>query len=436
MTATQTNPTQTGITVSTAGGITFNHAEGVVVSTAIVGGGPGVVLQHAEGIVASTVIRGGAKLNHAEGVVVSTAIVGGGPGLVVQHAEGIVVSTAIAAGGIGIVLQHAEGIVVSTPIAAGGRSLNHAEGTVVTTHAARRGRRSAIMAIAAGALLLTPITALAQVPVRPPPPPAPTPPPPQAEPPAPPAPPPVALPANPIAPEPALDPPATAPQLPSSAGEQPPKLTQIYRGDDGSALYLRAEGTTVVGFAEHPVKKYAFVFRGTRTKNVISGNWYDVAKGTRQTFAGIQLKVFKKGDRLVRSGGTDFGPDVFNVISASKIAWPGGREAGFQALSPSDLDGAFIGKSAALEPDGSRLYWKEHLTLGPIGVAEGPRASGTTRPRWVSVFFGQRDAQGKIAGEYFDVPKGTGPSAAASACRPLSRSTVGAMCCSSSMPRT
>ena len=266
------------------------------------------------------------------GITVSTAITAGGPGLVVQHAEGIVVSTPITAGGPGIVLQHAEGIVVSTAITTGGWSLNHAEGTVVTTPAARRVRHSAIMAIAAGALLLAPITALAQVPGRPPPPPAPTPPPPQTEPPASPAPPPLGFPADPTAPEPAPDPPAPAPQLPVSAGELAPKLTQIYRGDDGSALYLRAEGTTVVGFAEHPVKKYAFVFRGTRTKNVINGNWYDVAKGTRKTFGigTIQLKVFKTGDRLVRSSGKDFGPDAFTAIDPSKIAWPGAREAGFQ----------------------------------------------------------------------------------------------------------
>jgi len=65
-------------------------------------------------------------------------------------------------------------------------------------------------------------------------------------PPPPPAPPPV------IAVPEAPDPPAPAPLPPLSAGELAPKLTQIYRGDDGGALYLRAEGTKVVGYAEHP----------------------------------------------------------------------------------------------------------------------------------------------------------------------------------------
>ena len=55
---TQTPSTQTGITVSTsitAGGIQFNHAEGIVVSTAITAGpgsgAGGVWLNHVETIV-------------------------------------------------------------------------------------------------------------------------------------------------------------------------------------------------------------------------------------------------------------------------------------------------------------------------------------------------------------------------------------------------
>jgi hypothetical protein len=74
---TQSTPTHTGITVSTAiiaGGIQFNHAEGIVVSTAITAG-PGSG-------------SGGVWLNHTEGVVVSTALSGGGWSL--NHAETIV----------------------------------------------------------------------------------------------------------------------------------------------------------------------------------------------------------------------------------------------------------------------------------------------------------------------------------------------------------
>ena len=232
-----------------------------------------------------------------------------------------------------------------------------------------------------------------------PPPPPPTPPPPV-----------VAVPEAP-------DPPAPLPLPPLSAGELAPKLTQIYRGDDGGALYLRAEATKVVGYAEHPGRKYAFVFRGTRTKNVINGSWYDVAKGTRTTVGTIGLKIFKKGDRLVRGSGSDFGPDIFTAIAPGSVPWPGAREAGFQSKSRSDMDGAFIGRSSAMEPDGSRQYWREN-GAGAFGVAEGPAKAGK-RPAWVSVFFGKRQADGSVTGEYFDVPKGTETASGAFAQVPL-----------------
>ena len=107
MTTTQSTPTQAGIAVSTtitAGliGVTLNHGEGIVVSTAIVAGIGGDIP--------------GERQQHAEGIIVSTAIVAGigggtGEGERNQHAEGIVVSTAISAGVIGVILNHAEAVV-------------------------------------------------------------------------------------------------------------------------------------------------------------------------------------------------------------------------------------------------------------------------------------------------------------------------------------
>lgn len=68
------------------------------------------------------------------GILVATTITAGigvGFGEREQHAEGIVVSTAIRAGLDGSNLNHAEGIAVTTAITAGGRELNHAEGIVL-----------------------------------------------------------------------------------------------------------------------------------------------------------------------------------------------------------------------------------------------------------------------------------------------------------------
>jgi len=290
------------------------------------------------------------------------------------------------------------------------------------SRAASRGCRNAIAAVAV--LLLMPIAAVAQVPggpTRPPAPPASPPPPPvqQPTPPAPPPPPPIQQPTpTPPAPPPPLaapepepvpptpGPPAPAAHLPLD-GPAPP-LTRIYRGADGSKLYLRTVSSTVVGFAEHPGGTYAFVFRGTRNENVITGHWYDVAKGKRASVGKVSLTIINQGDRLVRTGAGDFGPDVFTAIAANKILFPRARAAGFQDRSRSELDGAFVGKTSTLELDGSRSYWREATSFGAVGVAEGPKPQGSTRPAWVSVFFGTRNkTTGKVTGDFFDVPKGT-----------------------------
>jgi CubicO group peptidase (beta-lactamase class C family) len=205
-------------------------------------------------------------------------------------------------------------------------------------------------------------------------------------------------------PSPTPDPPAPAPQPPLAPAPPPPELTRTYRGSDGGALYLRAEGATVVGLAEHANGSYAFAYRGTRAGNVVDGQWYDVAKGPRVTTGTARLTVAEGGAKLVRSG-QDFGPDDFVAVDGAKGPWPGAREAGFQAQSRLDLDGAFAGRGPAEEPDGSRYYWRESGS-GAVGVAEGPSAAGK-RPAWVSVFFGKRDGEGRVSGEYFDVPKGT-----------------------------
>ena len=117
MTARKNTPTQAGSAVSTA------------IVAGIGGDIPGELQQHAEGIVVSTAIVAGAKdcpsgtcsdpTNHAEGIVVSTAIVAGAGNCTSgncsdpsNHAEGIVVSTAIAAGDAGSQLNHTEAVVV------------------------------------------------------------------------------------------------------------------------------------------------------------------------------------------------------------------------------------------------------------------------------------------------------------------------------------
>jgi hypothetical protein len=95
MTSKQTLPAQPGIAVSTsiaAGAVWPQHAEGIVVSTAIVAGGePGLATNHVEGIVVSTSIAaGGFEAQHDEGIVVATAITAGGDAIASNHVDALV----------------------------------------------------------------------------------------------------------------------------------------------------------------------------------------------------------------------------------------------------------------------------------------------------------------------------------------------------------
>ena len=102
-------------------------------------------------------------------------------------------------------------------------------------------------------------------------------------------------------------------------------LTRIYRGDDGSALYLRQQGNDIYGSGEHPGKHYAYVLKGKLVGDTISASWWDVPKGTRKQKGSIQLRWSQLGDRIVRAGGDDLDPDVFTAISPNGIRGRTGR---------------------------------------------------------------------------------------------------------------
>jgi hypothetical protein len=178
------------------------------------------------------------------------------------------------------------------------------------------------------------------------------------------------------------------------------ELTRLYAGDDGGALYTRSDGAAFVAFAEHPGKNYAFVLRGTIKGDVIEVDWWDVPKGKRPRKGEATLKWSQNGARIVRTGGTPFGPDTFREIKPEQVPWPGIEAAGFQGQGAGDLNGAFDAQ------DNSRWYIRE-TAHNVVGVAEAGAQPGE-RARWVAVFFGKRTQQGagSISGEWFDVAKG------------------------------
>ena len=153
-------------------------------------------------------------------------------------------------------------------------------------------------------------------------------------------------------PPPPPPPPVLAPVDPAIA---PQALQRIYRGDDGSAYYQRVVGTTVVGFGEHPGRDYAFVFRGTVSSDgkTITGTSWDVAKGSRTGAGAVAFGASNGGTRLAVASGGPLGATTYETLPAENVTWTGPRQAGFQSIFATDLDGAFDGS------DGSRAYVRE-----------------------------------------------------------------------------
>jgi hypothetical protein len=69
-------------------------------------------------------------MNHAEGVVVRSAVKAGADALSLNHAEGVVVRSAVKAGADRLSLNHAEGVVVRSAVKAGVIVMNHSEDVV------------------------------------------------------------------------------------------------------------------------------------------------------------------------------------------------------------------------------------------------------------------------------------------------------------------
>jgi Beta-lactamase len=186
---------------------------------------------------------------------------------------------------------------------------------------------------------------------------------------------------------------------PAATPQRQLPLTRVYRGSDGGVLYLRQVGSSVYGFGEHPGVPYAYVLSGSIKDNRISGSWWDVPKGLKREVSkgSLDLQWSQNGARIVRKGGDDLGPEVLTAIDPTTVPWPNMRAASFQATSPNDLTGAYVGD------DGSRHYARETAS-NTVWVAERASQPGE-RPGWVSVFVGKRKGTG-FAGTFVDVPKG------------------------------
>lgn len=198
--------------------------------------------------------------------------------------------------------------------------------------------------------------------------------------------------------------------LPAQAQIRPPaaddvantavELTRVYHGSDGSVFSTRAVGNTVVGFSQDASGQRAFVFTGTRSGMTITGHYYSVPKGADTNEGPLVLTLSNGGSTLTHAGGERVGATTWIAKLPSFFTFPKAREATFQSIASTDLDGAFKGS------DGSRAYVRQYNATVAF-LAEKFNDPADTRPAWATVFIGTRSGN-TLSGQYYDLPHQTG----------------------------
>lgn len=173
-----------------------------------------------------------------------------------------------------------------------------------------------------------------------------------------------------------------------------PNLTGFYRGENGSCgqFYLRHLGDKIYWFGEHPDGSWANVFSGTLNGNTISGQLWDVPKGSLLNKGQCQYSVSSDGSTLIKIQGN------IGCITLNKAPLPVALPAS-KPMKPGS--GALTGIWDC--NDGAVTYLRED---GNDVVFFSEAKHNGTRPGFANVYFGKRNG-GSITGIWVDVPKGT-----------------------------
>jgi len=171
-------------------------------------------------------------------------------------------------------------------------------------------------------------------------------------------------------------------------------LTGFYRGDNGNCgqAYIRQIGNNVYWFGEHPNGSFGHVFSGTISGNTLTGNLWDVPKGTLMNKGNCVYSISADGNTLTLTGGT-IGCNVLSkttlpaTLPASRPMQPGSGT----------LTGVWDCN------DGAATYIRED---GNDFIFFSEAKNNGTRPGFANLYIGKRNGN-TITGNWVDVPKGT-----------------------------
>lgn len=178
-------------------------------------------------------------------------------------------------------------------------------------------------------------------------------------------------------------------------------LDKAYRGNDGSAIYMRQVNNSVFFFAEHPGKNYAFVFRGKWDgAQTVKGEYWGVPKFNSKATGKLEFKIYNKGKKIGRIKKTGAFPITgMDQILMKKIisVLPNKRKAAFKSTSIRNLDGVW-------DADDGARYYVNQVGSSVIWFGEKSFKKGK-RPAFANVFIGKRSGN-VVKGQFIDVVKG------------------------------
>ncbi len=171
-------------------------------------------------------------------------------------------------------------------------------------------------------------------------------------------------------------------------------LTGFYRGDNGNCgqAYIRQIGNNVYWFGEHPNGSFGHVFSGTINGNTLTGNLWDVPKGTLMNKGNCVYNISADGNTLTLTGGTI----GCNVLAKTTMPTTLPASKPMQAGS-----GALTGVWDC--NDGAATYIRED---SDDFIFFSEAKNNGTRPGFANLYIGKRNGN-TITGDWVDVPKGT-----------------------------
>ena len=170
-------------------------------------------------------------------------------------------------------------------------------------------------------------------------------------------------------------------------------LTGFYRADNGACgqAYIRQIGNQVYWFGEHPDGSFAHIFRGNIVGNTLTGNLWDVPKGTLLNRGTCVYNIAPNGT-LNRTGGTLGCNQLVRATLPSSLPASRPMQPGSGALT--GVWDCNDGAATYVREDGANfLFFSEAKNNG-------------TRPGFSNLYIGTRSGN-MIPGMWVDVPKGT-----------------------------